>query len=286
MARSAPMVWQVHDRVIMIERPLVMGILNVTPDSFSDGGQFASCEAAIAHALEMVEQGADIIDVGGESTRPDAEPVPLDEELRRVMPVIRSLAKQTTALIPVETSKPEVARQALDAGAAIINDVFALGDRSMPRVVRDREAGAILMHMQGTPQTMQIDPHYDDVVAEVHGFLASRLEELERVGIPSERLAIDPGIGFGKTNEHSLTLLANLERFLDLGRPICLGVSRKGFIGKITGRPRRERAAGSVAIACHAMAFSAAHILRVHDVPPTVDAVRIMDTIYAARRSV
>jgi dihydropteroate synthase len=274
--------WHVRGRVIAIERPLIMGILNVTPDSFSNGGQFADHDAAVAHGLQMVREGADIIDVGGESTRPYAEPVPLDLELRRVIPVVTELAKQSV-LVSVDTSKSEVARHALDAGAAIINDVTALtGDPSMADVVRRSGAGAILMHMQGTPQTMQVAPHYVDVVAEVHAFLASRLARLEAAGMAHERLAIDPGIGFGKTNEHSLTLLANLERFLDLGRPICLGVSRKGFIGKMTGRPRNERAIGSVAVACHAMTRGAAHILRVHDVAPTVDAVKVIDAIRRA----
>jgi dihydropteroate synthase len=279
-----PLQWQVRGRVITIERPLVMGILNVTPDSFSDGGQFAAHDAAVTRALQMVQESVDIIDVGGESTRPYSEPVPLDEELRRVVPVVKAIAKQSPVLISVDTSKAEVARQALDAGASIVNDVTALGDGEMPDVVRKSAAGAILMHMQGTPQTMQINPHYDFVVCEVHDFLAARINALVKTGIPRECLAIDPGIGFGKTNEHSLTLLANLDRFLDLGRPICLGVSRKGFIGKITGRERPDRAAGSVAVACHAMTRGAAHIVRVHDVAPTVDAVKMIDAVTKAHK--
>jgi len=277
------MIWRLRDRVLTIERPLVMGILNVTRDSFSDGGQFAARDVAVARALKMVEEGADIIDVGGESTRPYAESVALDEELRRVIPVIEALGNESPITISVDTSKAEVARRALDAGAAIVNDVTGLtSDADMPHVVRRASAGAIAMHMKGTPQTMQINPDYVNVVAEVHTYLESRLNDLECAGIARETLAIDPGIGFGKTNEHSLTLLANLDRFLDIGRPICLGVSRKGFIGKITGRARQERAVGSVAVACHAMARGAVHILRVHDVAETVDAVKIIDTIRRA----
>jgi dihydropteroate synthase len=273
-------VWRVKDRTLEFGRPRVMGIVNVTPDSFSDGGNFFDPAAAISHALKLVEEGADILDIGGESTRPGSTPVPLDEELRRVVLVVRGLANQTTVPLSIDTSKAEVARQCLEAGASIINDVTALrGDPAMIDVARNLQAGVILMHMQGTPATMQQDPKYDDVVAEVHEFLRLRLLELEQAGLDREGLSIDPGIGFGKRHAHNLTLLAHLDRFLDLGRPICLGVSRKGFIGKITGKTVADSAAGSVAVACHAMAKVAAQILRVHDVAATVDAVKMFEAI-------
>ena len=273
-------VWRVKDRTLEFGRPLVMGIVNVTPDSFSDGGQFLDHRQAIDHALRLAREGADILDIGGESTRPGSQPVPLEEELRRVLPVVQALVKQTAAIISIDTSKAEVARQCLEGGAAIINDVTALrGDPAMPEVPRTHSAGVILMHMQGTPATMQLDPKYDDVVKEVHDFLGDRVSELERAGLPRERLAIDPGIGFGKRHAHNLTLLAGLDRLLDLGRPICLGVSRKGFIGKIIGKSVADSDLGSVAVACYAMTRGAAQILRVHDVAATVDAVKIIEAI-------
>src|SRR5579871_6024432 len=229
--------WQLPDRTLHFVRPLVMGIVNVTPDSFSDGGLYADPQAAIAHGLELVRQGADILDVGGESTRPGSQAVAVEEELRRVVPVVRALAEQARVPISVDTSKAAMAKEALAAGAGIVNDVTALrGDSVMIEVVRDANAAAILMHMQGTPATMQVEPRYDDVVGEVHEFLRRRLDEVEAAGISRERLAIDPGIGFGKRHAHNSTLLAHLERFQSLGRPLCLGVSRKGFIGKEIGR--------------------------------------------------
>ncbi|MCX7699703.1 MAG: dihydropteroate synthase [Gemmataceae bacterium] len=278
-----PFTWIVRDRRLTLERPLVMGILNVTPDSFSDGGQFLDPAAAVAHAEEMRQQGADIIDVGGESTRPGSVPVPADEELRRVLPVVRELARNSDVLLSIDTSKAAVARACLEAGAHIINDVTALaGDPAMPQVVREFNAGAILMHMQGTPQTMQINPQYDDVVREVHEFLRDRVTQLTAGGVAPEQLVVDPGIGFGKKDVHNIALLAALPQFLDLQRPICLGVSRKGLIGKLTGRPLAERAVGSVAVACFAMTQGAAHILRVHDVPQTVDAVKVITALRQA----
>ena len=268
--------WQLRDRTLEITRPLVMGIVNVTPDSFSDGGRFLAAEAAVSHALEQVHDGADLLDVGGESTRPNSQPVPLDEELRRVLPVIRELVRQTDIPISVDTSKAEVARQCLTAGASIINDVTALtGDPQMPAVVKEFQAGAAALHMRGTPQTMQINPHYDDVIAEIHQYLETRLRDLVEFGLSREQLVIDPGIGFGQTHEHSFAILKELNRFKSIGRPLCLGVSRKGFIGKITGRPVTERQAGSVAVACLTMAHGAAQIFRVHDVAAHADAVRI-----------
>jgi dihydropteroate synthase len=275
-----PWTWHVRDRRLSLDRPLVMGIVNVTPDSFSDGGQFLDPAAAIAHAQELVQQGADIIDIGGESTRPGSLPVPVEEELRRVVPVVRELARSREVLISIDTSKARVAQAGLDAGAHIVNDVTALtGDPQMSSVVASSGAGAILMHMQGTPATMQINPQYHDVVREVSDYLAQRIQTLTALGIPKERLAIDPGIGFGKKDVHNLALLADLPRFCDLGRPICLGVSRKGLIGKLTGRPVTERTVGSVAIACWAMTLGAVHIIRVHDVAPTVDAVKVISAL-------
>jgi dihydropteroate synthase len=271
-------VWRLRDRTLTIgPRPLVMGIVNVTPDSFSDGGRFLASDAAITHALALVQQGADLLDIGGESTRPGSSPVPLDVELSRVVPVIQALASKTQIPLSIDTSKAEVARQCLAAGAQIINDVTAFtGDPVMIDVARQFQSGVVLMHMQGTPATMQLDPHYDDVVAEVMSYLEQRLQSLVRQGLALECLAIDPGIGFGKRHQHNLELLARLDTFQRLGRPLCLGVSRKGTIDKILGRPVEERLIGSLAIACHAAAREAVQIVRVHDVAETVDAMRVI----------
>jgi dihydropteroate synthase len=281
---SEHLVWQLRDRVLYPGRPpLVMGIVNVTPDSFSDGGQFPSADAAVAHGLELVRQGADLLDVGGESSRPGAEPVPLEEELARVLPVVRALAERTTVPLSVDTTKAEVARQALAAGAHVINDITALqGDPDMAGVVRAFGAGVILMHMQGTPQTMQLAPTYADVVAEVTAFLEARLQAAADLGIAGPQVVLDPGVGFGKTVEHNLRLLADLGQLGRLGRPVCLGVSRKGFLGKVLGRPKGERLAGSLAAACYALAGRSAHILRVHDVAETRDAVVLFSALQAA----
>ncbi|MFL5340421.1 MAG: dihydropteroate synthase [Gemmataceae bacterium] len=273
-------VWRLTDRELVIDRPLVMGIVNATPDSFSDGGQFLDPAAAVAHALDLVAQGADLLDIGGESTRPGSQPVSLDEELRRVVPVVGGLAAQTKTPISIDTSKAEVARQCIAAGAAIINDVSALrGDPAMAEVAQQSGAGVILMHMQGTPATMQQDPQYKDVIAEVYEFFEQRVRELTQFGLALEQLAVDPGIGFGKTKAHNLQLLAGLAHFQQLGRPVCLGVSRKGFIGGIAGRPPLERIAGSLAAACHALTNNAVQILRVHDIAPTADAVKVIQAI-------
>jgi dihydropteroate synthase len=274
--------WQCREAVLKIgNRPLIMGIVNVTPDSFSDGGQHASTSLAVDHALRLIEEGADILDIGGESSRPGAASVSLDEELRRVVPVIEQLAKQTSIPISVDTVKPEVARQSLKAGARIINDITALQDPDMVAVAREFGAGLVLMHMQGTPQTMQKDPVYSDVVADVCAFMEQRIQELSAQGIALETIAIDPGIGFGKTHEHTLEQLRRLGEYQRFGRPVCLGVSRKGFIGIITDRQRHERVVGSVAVACYAMAQGAAQILRVHDVAAHRDAVRVFETLSA-----
>ena len=278
--------WRLPRHTLTIgERPLVMGIVNVTPDSFSDGGQFASADQAIAHGLELVRQGADLLDVGGESTRPGATPVAAEEELRRVVAVVEGLASQTAVPISIDTSKAAVARQCLERGAQIINDVTALaGDADMPVVARDFGAGVVLMHMQGTPATMQLNPHYGDVVADLLRFFRRRLAACDRAGIDRERLVIDPGIGFGKTQEHTLTLLARLEEFQRLGRPVLLGVSRKGYIGVILGKPRHERLLGSVATLCYAVARGAVQIVRVHDVAETRDAVTLCGKIRELRK--
>jgi dihydropteroate synthase len=275
--------WTLRDRVLTWERCLVMGVVNVTPDSFSDGGRHARPDQAIAHALDLIAQGADLIDVGGESTRPGSLPVAVSEELSRVLPVVEAIVRQARIPVSVDTSKAEVARACLDAGAQIVNDVTALaGDPLMVEVVRARGAGAILMHMQGTPQTMQIAPSYGDVVVDIYRTFEERLQSLTGLGLDPARLVLDPGIGFGKTLAHNLALLANLARFQGLGRPVCLGVSRKGFLGKLLGRPVEQRLAGSLAIAGHALADGSAQVLRVHDVAETVDVVRMWQALSGA----
>lgn len=277
--------WHLRDRVIHFDtRPLVMGIVNVTPDSFSDGGKFFDPSSAIAHALQLISDGADILDVGGESTRPGAAPVSVEDELRRVVPVVAELAKLTSVPLSVDTMKADVARAALEAGAAIVNDVAGFRDSAMIEVARDLRAGAVVMHMQGEPATMQRDPRYDDVVAEVAGYLQERLRVLGESGIPPERVCLDPGIGFGKALEHNLALLANLDAVAGLHRPVCLGVSRKGFIGKLCGRELAERDPGSLAVGCFAAARGTAHVLRVHDVRGARDAAVLLDAIDQHKR--
>jgi dihydropteroate synthase len=274
--------WLLRDRSLTFdERALVMGIVNVTPDSFSDGGRHATTETAVAHGLELVRQGADLLDVGGESTRPGAAPVPAEEELRRVVDVVRELACRSGVPVSIDTSKAEVARAGLRAGAQVVNDVTGLrGDPGMVEVVRASGAAAVVMHMQGTPQTMQEDPRYEDVVREMGEFFEERLQTLTGLGIGAERIALDPGIGFGKTSTHNRELLARLEEYQRFGRPVCLGVSRKGFLGRLLQRPVEGRLAGSLAAACFALGRQSAQILRVHDVEETRDAV----TVYAAIR--
>jgi dihydropteroate synthase len=280
-----PLRWQLRDRVIEFAyRPFVMGIVNATPDSFSDGGKFFEPAAAIERGLRLVEEGADILDIGGESTRPGATPVPVEEELRRVVPVVAELVRRTKVPISVDTMKAEVARECLEAGAHIVNDVAGFRDPAMIAVAAKFRAGVVVMHMQGTPQTMQQNPHYTDVVREVGDYFADRLQTLANLGIPPEVICLDPGIGCGKTQEHALALLANLGSLARSGRPLCLGVSRKGFIGLITGRPRAERMAGSLAVNCIAAARGEAHVLRVHDVAPTRDAVLMLETINRSRQ--
>ncbi len=264
-------------RLELPRRPLLMGIVNVTPDSFSDGGQFASSSAAIDHALQLVEEGADILDIGGESTRPYSEPVALDEELGRVIPVVSELARRTRTPISIDTSKAEVARQAMLAGAEIINDVTALaGDPDMLATARATGAGVCAMHMQGDPQTMQDNPTYADVVEEVLAYLRQRRRELIAAGIDAERIALDPGIGFGKTNEHNLTLMAHCYRFHELGSPLLVGHSRKAFIGKVLGDKQADRTFGTVGAAL-ALASQGVQIIRVHDVAPVRQALLLYE---------
>ncbi|HET7731776.1 MAG TPA: dihydropteroate synthase [Usitatibacter sp.] len=254
-------------------RPLVVGIVNVTPDSFSDGGRFAEPARAIAQGLRLRDEGADIVDIGGESTRPRAAPVAAAEELRRVMPVLEALAKEGVA-VSVDTLKPEVMRAAIDAGCAVVNDVNGFRAPGAVEAVAGAEVGVIVMHMQGTPATMQEAPRYDDVAAEVGAFLVDRARALEAAGVEAGRIAIDPGFGFGKTLEHNRTLFRALPRLASLGYPVLAGVSRKKMIGDLTGRPVEERVAGSVAAALLAVQ-NGASLVRVHDVRETVDAINV-----------
>jgi dihydropteroate synthase len=276
-------IWRVGERVFdCSERTLVVGILNVTPDSFSDGGRFLDRATAVAHATRMVEDGADILDVGGESTRPGSTPVSADEELERVHPVIQRLAELHPAVpISIDTRKANVAAEALDAGATIVNDVSGGADPAMFDVVRDREAAVVLMHMRGDPTTMQEAPHYDDVVGEVHEYLRQRIEAAELAGIDPERIAIDPGIGFGKNLDHNLELMHGVDALLDLGRPVLVGPSRKKFIGTILDLPVEERVEGTVGAVVW-MVARGAHLVRVHDVKEVVRAIRVSDAIARA----
>ena len=268
-------------RALKLDRPQVMGIVNVTPDSFSDGGAHDTTEAAIAHALALVEQGADLLDIGGESTRPGADEVPLEEELRRVVPVIERLAAQVAVPISIDTSKPEVMRAAVQAGAGMINDVYALRREGALDAAAALGVPVVLMHMQGEPRSMQAAPDYDDVVGDVHRFLAERIFAAEMAGIPKKQLVIDPGFGFGKDTTHNLQLLAQLERFVELGVPVLAGLSRKRSIGQLTGRDvPAERIFGSVA--AHLIAAQrGAMIVRVHDVAATVDALKVWNAVAA-----
>ncbi len=254
-------------------RPRVLGILNVTTDSFSDGGRYRDASLAIAHGLRLRDDGADFVDVGGESTRPGAAPVPADEELRRVMPVVEALVREGVA-VSVDTMKPEVMRAAVAAGCAVVNDVNAFRAEGAVDAVAKSDAGLIVMHMQGTPTDMQEEPRYDDVVAEVSAFLVSRARALEAAGVASQRIALDPGFGFGKTVAHNKALFQALPALAASGYPIVVGVSRKKMIGDFTGRPAAERASGSVAAALLA-AQNGASLLRVHDVRETVDAIKV-----------
>jgi dihydropteroate synthase len=271
---TAATYWQCRDRNIDLGAPVVMGVLNVTPDSFSDGGRFVERGVALTHARRMIEQGAAIIDIGGESTRPGAASASLDEELDRVVPVIEALRRETSAFISVDTSKPEVMRAACAAGADIINDVRALREPDALVTAANTGAGICLMHMKGEPRTMQTAPGYDDVVSEVSAFLAERVAACRTAGIDSARLTVDPGFGFGKRIVDNLALLKHLGQLRQLGVPLAVGLSRKSMLAKITGRNVDDRIAGSIALAAIAV-LNGARIVRAHDVAATVDAIRV-----------
>jgi dihydropteroate synthase len=258
---------------------LIMGILNVTPDSFSDGGQFIDTEKAIAHGVEMASQGAAVIDIGGESTRPGSEPLYINDEIARVTPVIKSLSRMINIPISIDTYHAEVAKAALDAGASILNDITALNDECMGDLAAEYEVPIILMHMQGTPATMQVEPQYNDVVQEVLDYLIERANRAEKAGIPKERIFIDPGIGFGKTLEHNLELLRNIDKFVASDYRVLVGTSRKSFIGKITGKTiPSERIFGTAATVA-LCAASGVSITRVHDVPQMSDVTKMTNAI-------
>lgn len=270
-----------HGRLLVLDRPRVMGIVNVTPDSFSDGGDYDTVEAAVAHGLRLATEGADVLDVGGESTRPGADEVGVEEELRRVIPVIERLARESSLPISIDTSKPEVMRAAVAAGAGMINDVYALRREGALDAAAALGVPVVLMHMQGEPRGMQAAPAYDDVVAEVHRFLAERIFAAEMAGIAKKQLVVDPGFGFGKDLSHNLALLAQFGRFSELGVAVLAGLSRKKSIGELTGRDDpRERVHGSVA--AHLIAAQrGANLLRVHDVAATVDALKVWNAVAA-----
>ena len=277
------MIWRTSRRAFdLADCGLIMGIVNVTPDSFSDGGHFARTDEAVDHALRLADEGADILDIGGESTRPGAAAVTTDEELRRVIPVIEKLAGKTTAALSIDTSKAAVARAAAAAGAEIINDVTALqGDDDMPRVAAESGCAVVLMHMQGTPRTMQLNPHYNDVVAEVAGHLAQRVAAARAAGIGPERIAIDPGIGFGKTVEHNMQLITGLERFAALGHPVLLGASRKSFLATVAPCPELEDRDLPTAVLTALGYGSGARLFRVHAVRPNLQALRLAEALAA-----
>lgn len=258
---------------------VVMGVLNVTPDSFSDSGEFFDTDKAVEHGLKMAAEGAAIIDIGGESTRPGAKPVSAKEQIRRVVPVIKSLCEKVDVPISIDTYNLEVASAALDAGAAMINNITALSDERIGKLAAERQTPIILMHMQGTPANMQTEPKYKDVVREVLEFLLGRAKLAQKLGILRKRIFIDPGIGFGKTVEHNLLLLKNMDKFVDTGYRVCIGTSRKSFIGKITGKENpAERIFGTAATV--ALCVSAGvSIVRVHDVAETVDVVKVANAV-------
>lgn len=263
-----------------LTRPHVMGIVNVTPDSFSDGGKYSSTDLAVEHALQLVAEGADILDIGGESTRPGAEPVSLDEELRRVIPVIEALSKRATVPISIDTYKPGVMRAAIQAGADIVNDISALQGKGALDIVAESNAGVCLMHMQGIPQTMQLNPTYTDVVAEVKQFLTERVDACLAHGIIKQRILLDPGFGFGKTTAHNVTLIQHLENFSELGLPMLVGLSRKSVLGRIAGGDESQRLHAGLAASVISV-MKGAKIVRVHDVKATVDAMKVVAAVIA-----
>jgi dihydropteroate synthase len=266
------------DKTLDLSRPVVMGVLNVTPDSFSDGGRFLPLEAAVAHGVRLAEEGAAIIDIGGESTRPGAALVSVEEELRRVVPVVERLRAATQAVISVDTSKPQVIREAVAAGAGLINDVRALAERGALEAAAASGCAVCLMHMQGDPRTMQRAPSYVDVVKEVKAFLDEHVQRCRAAGVSSDRIVVDPGFGFGKTLEHNLELLRRLRELQD-ELPVLVGLSRKSMVGTLTGRGAGERVHGSIALAVIA-ALNGARIVRAHDVAATVDALKMVAAVY------
>ena len=273
-------IWRCRERTLRCDRTLIMGILNITPDSFSDGGNYFDLAQAVVRGLKIANEGADIIDIGGESTRPGAAVVDEAEELRRVVPIIRTLAERTNCAISVDTNKASVARAALQAGAHAINDISAATwDEAMAATVAEFQAGIILMHCQGTPATMQQEPHYDDIVGEVRDYLGARIEALVAAGLPRENTVVDPGFGFGKTLEHNLTLLRQLDQFTRLGRPILVGLSRKAMLGTLTGQKRPEQRIHAGLAAVTAAILRGARLVRTHDVAATRDAARIADEL-------
>jgi dihydropteroate synthase len=261
---------------------LVMGVLNVTPDSFSDGGQYLDAGKAVEHGLKMIADGADIIDVGGESTRPGSEPVAADEQIRRTVPVVEAMAQRTETPISIDTHDATVARAALDAGASVINDITALADERLAALAAKREVPVVLMHMRGTPQTMQVEPAYDDVVAEIRSFLLDRATRAESLGISKERIFIDPGIGFGKTLHHNLLLLKHIDEFVATGYRVLVGTSRKSFIGAVTARERPVDRVWGTAATVALCAAAGVSIVRVHDVAQMCDVVRVVEAIRSA----
>lgn len=274
-----PLVWRFGaSEIDCASRTHVMGVLNVTPDSFSDGGRFFDPDEAVARGVRMVEEGADLLDVGGESTRPGSDPVPGEEERRRVVPVIERLAAEVEVPLSVDTRKAEVARAALEAGAVIVNDVSAGRDPAMFDLVREAKAGMVLMHMKGEPKTMNVAPRYRDVVREVRDFLERRVAAAEAAGVERERLAVDPGLGFAKTERHSLRVMRDVGALLDLGRPVLVGPSRKSFIGHVLGTGVDERMEGTAGAVAY-LASRGAHVVRVHDVLEMSRVVRVVDAI-------
>ena len=285
MPRSAKLIlrWRIGQKIFLSnDPPRLMGIINLTPDSFSDGGRLSDTNMAVEAALRLAQEGADLLDLGAESTRPGATPVSAEDELSRLIPVLRKLRPLTDRLISIDTMKAEVAEQALEAGADVINDVSGLRfDDRMTAVCAASSCGVIIMHMQGTPQTMQLNPHYDEVVEDLLAFFSERLESLEKSGIDRERIVLDPGIGFGKTAEDNLRILQNIPRFRSLGRPVLIGHSRKRFLGKLLNRPLEERSAGTIGVSIAAAALGADY-LRLHDVAANRDALAAWKVVTGA----
>jgi dihydropteroate synthase len=276
--------WRVGGRSLECGPPtLVMGVLNVTPDSFSDGGRFLDHEAAVEHGLRMAEEGADILDVGGESTRPGSDPVALEDEIARVVPVVKRLVAEVDLPISIDTRKANVAAAALEAGASLVNDVSGARDPGMLDAVAAGEAGLVLMHMLGEPKTMQVEPRYEDVVAEIRAYLGKRVAAAQTAGIGRDRVAIDPGLGFGKTYEQNLTLMREIDSFLGLGVPVVVGPSRKSFIGAALGDAPVDRRLEGTSGAVAWLAGRGVHVVRVHDVGPMVKVLRVVDAIRAGR---